>query len=253
MSGRKDRERRREERLRREEEQAAGQRRRRLIQLGSAGAFIAVAAILVLVVISQSSTDGGDTSVEHVAEVNEELQGIQQRGLVLGNPSAPVTLVEFGDLQCPHCKAFATESIPDVVANKVRSGEAKLEFRNFVILGPESQLAAQAAVAAAEQNRGWHFVDLFYRNQGIEHSGYVTDDFLTAIARGAGVPDMARWEHDRRSNRVKRRVEAQTAEAGRLGLEGTPSFAVAGPATAGLEVIEAAGAPDLEAAIDSAR
>ena len=252
MSGRKDRERRREKRLRREEEVQEGERRRRLIQLASAAAFVAIAVVGVLVVINQSETDGGDSSIEQVAEVDDELGGINQRGLVLGDPEAEVTLVEFGDLQCPACKAVAEAEIPRVIESKVRTGVAKLEFRNFVILGPESQHAALAALAAAEQDRGWHFIDLFYRNQGFEQSGYVTDEFLRSVAEAARVPDIARWQHDRRSNRVERQVSAQTAQASRLGLEGTPSFAVEGPGTSGLEPIPAANAGELEDAIQSA-
>ena len=254
MSGRKDRERRREERLRSETEAREGERRRRLLQLASAATFIAIAVVAVLVVISQSQSDGGDSNVEGAAELRSDLQGIPQDGLVLGNPGAPVTLVEFGDLQCPACKAVSEEIVPDVIDAKVRSGEAQLEFRNFTILGPESETAAAAAVAAGEQGRGWSFVELFYRNQGLEGSGYVTDEFLTAIARSAGVPDIPRWNRERAGRAAMAQVAADNAEAQRLGFGGTPSFAVRGPATAGIEPLgtpESAG--QLESAVDSAR
>lgn len=253
MSAKKDRERRRQERLQGESEAEANARRQRLVKLASAAAFLAIVAVAVLVVISQSQTDGGDSNLEGVAEVNDELRGIPQRGLVLGDSGAAVTLAEFGDLQCPACKAFSEEVIPPVIESKVRSGEAKLAFRNFTILGPESETAAAAAVAAGEQGRGWNFVELFYRNQGFEHSGYVTDGFLTSIAEGAGVRDIARWNRDRKSKQAKSQVSDDTAEANRLGFGGTPSFAVEGPATDGLEPVSASGAGDLEAAIDRAR
>ena len=73
--------------------------------------------------------------------------------------------------------------------------------------------AGAAALAAGEQGRGWNFVELFYRNQGVENSGYVTDEFLTAIARGAGVADIAQWNADRRSKRVLAQVDGTTDEA----------------------------------------
>lgn len=233
--------------------EAEKERRRRVIQLGSAAAFLAVVVIAVLIVIGQSQTDGGDTDIEGVGAVRQELAGIPQQGLTLGEPDAPVKLVEFGDLQCPVCKGFAEEVIPGVIDSRVRSGEAKIEFRNFTIISEESVPAAAAAVAAGEQGRGWEFIELFYRNQGIERSGYVTDHFLTEIARGAGVPDIERWDSDRESRRVLGVVSAQTAEAERLGLEGTPSFAVEGPATKGLEVqgfLESTA--EIEAVVDAA-
>jgi protein-disulfide isomerase len=229
------------------------ERRRRVVQLGSAAAFLAIVAVAVLIVIGQSQTEGGDTSLEGADVVRQELAGIPQDELVLGDPDAPATLVEFGDLQCPVCKGYAEEVIPDVIESKVRGGEAKIEFRNFTIISEESVPAAAAAVAAGMQGRGWNFLELFYRNQGIERSGYVTDEFLAEIARGAGVPDVSKWEQDRKSRRVLSEVSADMTEAERLGLGGTPSFAVEGPGTKGLEALGTLGsAGEIEAAIDAA-
>jgi len=252
MSGRHDREARREERLREDEQAGAAQRRQRLIKLGSAAGFLALVAIAVVVVVSGSKTSGGDaSSVSGAQAVNRLLSGIPQHGLVLGEPK--VTLYEFGDLQCPFCKGFSEEVLPQVIENQVRDGEAKLVFGNYTIIGAQSTPAGAAAIAAGEQGRGWNFVELFYRNQGAENSGYVTDAFLAAIAKGAGVPDIAKWNADRKSKRVLSEVEATTAEAEQLGFTGTPSFAVKGPGTSGIETLETPGsAEDLESAIEGA-
>lgn len=254
MSGRSAREERREQRVREEGEGQREERRRRLLQIGSAAVFLAIAAVAVLIVVSQSDSGGGDaSSVEGATEVREELAGIEQNGLVLGDPTAKVTLIEFGDLQCPVCKAFSEEAIPAVIESKVRTGLAKLEFRNFTIISQESVPAGAAAIAAGEQGRGWDFVELFYRNQGQEASGYVTDEFMTTIAEGAGVPDIGKWNEARKSDRVVAEVEAQFDEAQELGLSGTPSFEIEGPSVEGMESL---GTPsssgELEAAIDAA-
>jgi protein-disulfide isomerase len=254
VSGRKERERRREERLQRQSEAESRARRRRLLQIASAVAFLAIVAVAVLIVVSQSQTEGGDSNLEGVTAVNRELQGIPQDGLVLGRSGAPVHLVEFGDLQCPVCKAFSEEVLPPVIESRVRSGAATLEFRSFVIIGEESTPAGAAAIAAGKQGRGWNFVDLFYRNQGFERSGYVTDEFLTSIARGAGVADIKRWNADRRSKAVLAEVSRSTAEAERLGFSGTPSFAIEGPGTSGLKPLGPMQSPDeFTAAIDGTR
>lgn len=229
------------------------ERRRRLLQIASAATFLAVAVVLVLIVIDSSETEGGDTSLEDVGLVKRELQGIPQSGLALGEPGAKVTLYEYGDLQCPVCKGFAEEIVPEVVESKVRSGEAKIEFRNYTIISEESVPAAAAAIAAGQQGRGWYFLDVFYRNQGLEASGYVTDEFLAEIARGAGVLDIARWNRDRESGAVLRRVQRESEEAQGLGLTGTPSFVVSGPATQGKQVLGTPGsAGALEEAIEDA-
>jgi protein-disulfide isomerase len=254
VSGRRDREARREERLREDEQAGTAERRQRLIKLGSATGFLALVAIAVVVVVSGSKTSGGDaSSVSGAQAVNRLLNGIPQHGLVLGEPSAKVTLFEFGDLQCPVCKGYSEEVLPQVIENQVRDGEAKLEFKNYTIIDEQSTPAGAAAIAAGEQSRGWNFVELFYRNQGAERSGYATDAFLTAIAKGAGVPDIAKWNTDRGSKRVLSEVAATTGEAERLGFTGTPSFAVEGPSTTGKQTLGTPGsAGDLESAIDDA-
>jgi protein-disulfide isomerase len=253
MSAKKEREKRREERLQREGEAAANARRQRLIKLGSAAAFLAIVAVAVLVVVSQSQNSGGDTSIENVAEVEQDLANIPQHKLTLGRPTATVRLVEFGDLQCPLCRDFAVNVLPELISNKIRTGDALFEFRNFPILGPESETAAAAAVAAGEQSRGWVFIELFYRNQGIENTGYVTDDFLTSIAEAAKVGDIPRWNRKREDAATKAEVSRTTAEAERLGFSGTPSFAIEGPGTEGLEPIEGLGSlGQFEEAIDAA-
>jgi protein-disulfide isomerase len=254
VSGKKAREERRDQRLREESEVESQERRQRLLKLGAAAGFLAIAAVAVAIVVSQGQGGGGAGKLADVSVVRNQLDGIPQSGLVLGEPSAKVTLFEFGDLQCPVCKAYSEEIVPTVIDSRVRSGEAKIEFRNFTIIGPQSTPAGAAAIAAGKQGRGWNYLELFYRNQGTEGSGYVTDSFMTEIAKGAGVPDIARWNRDRKSKAVLGQVSSTTAEAQRLAFSGTPSFAVEGPGSHGLKTLGTPGsASAIETAIDQAR
>jgi protein-disulfide isomerase len=231
MSGKKERERRREERIREEGDAEAQERRRKRMQLSSAAALIGLVAIVILIVaVSQSQEgSGGDTKLEDVSRVEDALAGIPQKGMVIGEHQARVTLIEFGDLQCPVCKAFSEEVLPTVIVGPVQRGEAKIDFRNFTIISQQSVPAGAAALAAGEQGRGWNYVELFYRNQGEERSGYVTDAFLTALAKGAKVPDVARWNRERKSKRLLDEVARTTREAEEFEFSGTPSFVVKGP------------------------
>ncbi|HEY6731334.1 MAG TPA: DsbA family protein [Solirubrobacterales bacterium] len=212
-------------------------RRTRMMQLASGAVFLAIVVVAVLIVVNSSnSEDGGDaTNLQGAGEIARSLDGIPQQGMLLGDPQAPVELVEFGDLQCPVCKAYAEEILPAIIENQVKNGEVKIDFRNFTIIGPESVDAGAAAVAAGEQGRGWNFVELFYRNQGGENAGYVDDAFLEAVAKGAGVSDIEKWNEDRALKRAT--VEDTSKEAQELGFNGTPSFAIKGPSTDGLEPI----------------
>lgn len=226
-----------------------GGRRTKLMQLASGAVFLAIVAVVALIVVNGSNSDsGGDAeSIEGAAEVASGLRGIPQNEMVLGDPQAPVELVEFGDLQCPVCKAFAEEILPPIIENQVKNGEAKIDFRNFTIIGPQSVDAGAAALAAGAQERGWNFVELFYRNQGAENSGYADDAFLEAVAKAAGVEDLAKWNEDRKLLRAE--VEETSQEAQQLGFNGTPSFAIQGPSTTGLETL---GTPSSTGAFEEA-
>lgn len=226
-----------------------GDRRTKLMQLASGAVFLAIVVVVALIVVNSSSSDsGGDAeNIEGAAEVASALQGIPQDEMVLGDPKAPVELVEFGDLQCPVCKGFAEEILPPIIEKQVKNGEAKIDFRNFTIIGPQSVDAGAAALAAGAQGRGWNFVELFYRNQGGENSGYADDAFLEAVAEGAGVKDTAKWNEDRKLLRAE--VEETSREAEQLDFSGTPSFAIEGPGTKGLETL---GTPSSTGAFEEA-
>jgi protein-disulfide isomerase len=233
MSDKREREKRREERIQKEAESHGEERRKRLIQLGGGAAVLALLVVAVVILVSQNqgnSGSGGDTNLEDVGLVENQLHGIPQNGMVLGEPSARVTLIEFGDLQCPICKAYSEQVIPQIVSGPVRDGEAKIEFRNFTIISEQSVPAGAAAIAAGEQGRAWNYIELFYRNQGEERSGYVTDAFMTSIAKGAKVPNLQKWNAGRESKPVLAEVAHTTKQASEgYEFDGTPSFVVKGP------------------------
>jgi len=256
MSNKREREKRREERLREEQKSVgSGNQRTRLLQLSAGAVFLAIVVVAILIVANSGGDDsGGDAgNLKEVKAVDKLFEGIPQQELVLGDPQAKVELIEYGDLQCPVCKQFAEEILPPAVENQVRAGEAKVVFRNFPIIGPQSAPAGAAAIAAGLQGKGWQFLDLFYHNQGAENSGYADDEFMTAIAKAVGVPDIAKWNQDRKSDKVTGEVEETNEEAERLGFTGTPSIAIKGPSTDGTELKSApASGEALEALIEEA-
>jgi protein-disulfide isomerase len=254
MSNKREREKRREQRLEEETKVDSGERRTRLLQFGAGAVFLAIVAVVILIVVNSNSDSGGDAqNLKEISTVDKLFTGIPQQDLVLGDPKAKVELIEYGDLQCPVCKAYAEEFLPQIIEGQVKEGKAKLIFRNFTIIGPQSAPAGAAALAAGAQGRGWQYLELFYRNQGKENSGYADDEFLTAVAKGAGVKNIAKWETDRKGTKLTDEVAATTEEAQRLGFTGTPSFAIKGPNTNGLELLGTPSAPEeVEEEIDKA-
>jgi protein-disulfide isomerase len=236
MASRKDqKEQLRAQRLARENEEQAAARRKRLVQYGTLAGLLAVVVVAALIIASQnnssdSSGAGAGGDVADVSLVDNQLKGLPQNGLVLGDPKAKVSVIEFGDLQCPVCKEFSFQVAPDIISQIVRKGDANYEFRPWDIIGPQSPIASRAAYAAGEQGRGWSFIELFYRNQGEENSGYVTDSFLTSIAKGAGVKDLDKWNSDRSDNsKWDPLLSKNDSDAKSLGFSGTPSILVEGP------------------------
>ena len=225
-------------------------RRQRLLQIAAGAVFLAVALVLVLVVVSSSGGgDGGDTKLEGVAAVNKSLAGYPQEGSVIGKLSAPIEMVEYGDLQCPVCKHYAEDILPPILEKQVKQGVVKVDFRYMTIIGEESIAAGAAAHAAGLQHRSWNFIEIFYRNQGEENSGYAgDDDFLEAVAKAAGVKDLEKWNEDREG--LDKWVEENQEEAEAVGFSGSPSFTVRGPGSD--EELVAVGTPGSTAALEEA-
>jgi protein-disulfide isomerase len=231
---RQQRERLRAERQATESQQTNALARKRRLQYLIIAGFAAVAVIVALIVISQSggSDNGGGGTPSNVAgaqQVSAQLTGVTQSGTVMGDSSAPVSVIEYGDPQCSSCKFFSEKVAPDLISSEVRPGNVKYEFRPFLIIGPDSKPAMRAALAAGDQGRFWNFLQLFYLNQGGENSGYVTDDFLTSIAKGAGVPDIGKWNTDRNDSKWDSVIQQGSSQAQSFGFNGTPSIVVQGP------------------------
>jgi protein-disulfide isomerase len=239
MSNQRDREKRREERLEAEQQATSSDRRTRLLQLSAGGVFLVIIVVVVIIIVAGSGGSSGNDpgEFEEKAQVEKLFSGIPQNAATLGKPTAPVKLIEYGDLQCPICKEYSEEVLPEVIENQVKNGEASITFRNFIIIGPQSIPAGEAALAAGAQGKGWSFIETWYRNQGEENSGYATDEFIESMAEYVGVPDMAKWKKEWKSGKYKNQVKETTAQAEKVGFEGTPSFAIEGPKSNGFELL----------------
>jgi protein-disulfide isomerase len=203
--------------------------RRRLYQLAAIlVSVIAVGAVVLTVMKSPSTAQlAPGKPVPGASRVLRLLAGIPQQGAALGDPSAPVTLVELADLQCPSCAIFAHDALPTIISRYVRTGRVRLVFRGLHLIGSDSLLAARMAYALGEQNHLWEFAELMYSNQGAENSSYVTDRYLSALT--AAIPGASsKLAFARRySATVTAQITAAAALATQLHIKGTPSFLLA--------------------------
>ena len=152
--------------------------------------------------------------------------GIPQRGDVLGDPRAPVRLVEFADLQCPYCDEYTLQALPTLVNDYVRTGKLQMQFENLSFIGPDSVAAGRVAAAAAQQDKLWNFVDLVYLDQGEENSGYMTPAYLRGLL--AAVPGL-NVGHALDASRTAAAAEALTQANGvaaQYAVNATPSLLI---------------------------
>jgi protein-disulfide isomerase len=217
------------------EEASAAQsaQRKRLIQLGGiAGVVVVIIAIILVATGSGSKNAPAPKSAEAnaaTAEVTSLLQGIPQKGITLGNPNAPVTIQYFGDLECPICKEFTLGGLPTIIKKYVRTGKVKIEYRSMQTATRERetfQTQQVAALAAGAQNLMWHYIELFYHEQGEEGTGYVTESYLQGLA--AQVPGLnpSDWSSARNNPAYANQVISDAQAANQNGFKGTPSFLI---------------------------
>jgi len=179
--------------------------------------------------VTTTATGGSKTTtspgfaVTGAADTAALFRGIPQKLNVLGNPNAPVTMVEFADLQCPFCREYTLQALPTIVKDYVRTGKVKLVFSGMAFIGPDSEKALRAAYAAGVQNRLWNVIDLLYKNQGGENSGWVSDDLLRAVGTAAAL-DVGRMMADRQSPSVDNALTATSQQAANAHVNQTPTF-----------------------------
>lgn len=244
--------RRRAERAAREREAraraATAARRRRLVEIGAAVAVAVVVAVVLIALNRPGSADLGP-----IAARAGQHPGVPANGRVLGDPNAPVQVVEYGDYQCPGCGQFARSDEARLVEEYVATGKIGFQYRDFAFLGErggeppddESTQAAEAAACAADQGRFWDYHATLFANQEGENGGAFGDERLKAMADALGL-DRAAFDACLDGGVKQAEVLAMTQEARDTPIEVTPSFVVNG------QVVEYAGYDDLKAAIDAA-
>jgi protein-disulfide isomerase len=224
----------RAERIAREHAQAAAaQRRSRLLRLGG---VVLVAVIAVIVAIAISSSSGGKKasttpSSQAPSAVNRLLAGIPQSGNTLGHAKAPVEVTVYEDLECPICREFTLGAGAELIAKDVRDGRVKVVFRSLQTATPDTttfQVQQQAAIAAGKQQRLWHYVELFYHQQGQEGTAYVTESYLDKLARQVPGLNYSAWVAARKAG-LGGQVSADEALAQGKGFNSTPTIVVRGP------------------------
>lgn len=231
----------RQRRIAAEQARLERSRRNRRVRIlgGTLLGALAIVAVLIAVSLGGSSKPApqpNSPQAKNVAStVNSLIGGIPQTGNRLGSPTAPVTVTEFGDLECPICQTFALGAESSLISHEVRAGKVKVVYRSLCTAtcnGPgQSTFTTQqtAAVAAGKQNLEWYYILLFYHLQGQENNGYVTSTYLNGLARLVPGLNFSQWQSDSTSSALASQVTQDQQTAASNGWTSTPTIYVSGP------------------------
>ncbi len=209
------------------EQRLKRQRQQRLATiLTIAGISLLLAAFLIAPSIQRALTPVGD-----IVPVTPK-EWPQADGTSLGDPNAPVRIEVWSDFQCPACRFFAEEIVPQVIETYVATNRARFVYRHFPFIDDasasrESDQAANASMCAAEQNRFWDYHDILFANWNGENAGAYADKRLEAFAENLGL-NMDQFRACFRENRYRDAIEQDQQEGARMGVDGTPSVFVNG-------------------------
>lgn len=145
----------------------------------------------------------------------------------LGNPAAPVTVVEFGDFQCPFCGRFFKTVEAQLIEKYVKTGQVKFVYRDFAFLGDESNWAAEAANCANEEGKYWQYHDYLYSHQKGENEGAFSKENLKQFARELGL-NGNQFDMCLDSDKYAKEIEKDTVDGRTAGVSGTPTSFVNG-------------------------
>ena len=173
----------------------------------------------------------------------------QAQGNAMGNPDAPVTMIEFSDFLCPYCRQFALETEPLLIEEYVATGKVYFIYRTLGDwLGPQSQASAEAAYCAAEQNKFWEYHDLLFANQDLVD---FSAQNLLGFAEELGL-NMDQFEDCLQNGEYRPQVEKDLQDGLLAGVRGTPSFLINGRFIAGSQAY-AVFQQEIEAALKNSK
>lgn len=161
------------------------------------------------------------------------LSEVTANDFILGDSKAPVTVIEYGDYQCPFCGKFFREVEPTVREQYVAKGKVRWVYRDFAFLGQESNLASEAARCAADQGKFWEMHDYLFAHQSGENKGAFSKDNLKKFAQALGGLDQTKFNACLDSGKYTSAVQAETIGGQKAGVSGTPSNFINGVLSVG--------------------
>jgi protein-disulfide isomerase len=202
---------------------------------------------------AQITLDDKSTAASSSVNTNNKfaLQSLEAEGApILGAESAPVTIIDFSDFQCPKCARFVKSTEPEIKSEYIDTVKVALVFKHFPRLGSDSFFAALASECAKEQGKFWEYHDVLYQNQQGENSGWASKEKLKEFASQIGL-DRQQFDPCLDSEKYKPIIDRDLALVKELNLQSTPSFLILKSDGTEMEVLSGAHPfPSFKALID---
>ena len=200
-------------------------------------AILALALLALGYTIVEISTKEPGPALVDVDGINDAQRlfgGVPQEGDRIGSSNAPVTIQLFNDLQCAACREDFLNAVPALAERYARPGDAQLLYRHYSNSINTEQLGFYGAEAAAEQNYGWQYTYLFFRNQDEAERFGIDRDYLATIAGSIGELEAPEWEADldaglEGEGPIPKRLEGYEGLGRDLGIRVRQAAVVTGP------------------------
>lgn len=202
-------------RERRRERRRQAEQRNRLLTIGAV--IIAAGAVAFLLIWP---------NLRPVGEIvmPESMERPQAQANAAGDPDAPIKIDEYGDFQCPFCRAFYKDTEAQLLEAYVATGTVYFVYHSFgEFIGPESRAAAEAAYCSGDQGKFWEMHDMIYENQTAENVGDFSNRRLVAFAETLGL-NMGEFRNCFNGGTYSSRVDQDFSDGRAAGVQATPSF-----------------------------
>jgi protein-disulfide isomerase len=150
---------------------------------------------------------------------------IQNGSPIIGNPSASITILEWGDYQCTYCYKFHQSTMNTIKQDFIETGKVKLVFKDFPLNGADSVLAAEASHCAQDQGKYWQYHDELYKNWAGERTGWITRESLEKFATTVNL-DLDKFNKCLDDHKYLESVNQMYEFGKEIGIDATPSFLV---------------------------
>ena len=179
--------------------------------------------IIIGIVIGLGLTFNLEQTPDNSSILNKE--NLIRGSTILGDSTAKITIVEFGDYQCTFCYKFHDETMKKIDQKYIKTANVNFVYKDFPLNGPQSILASEASYCAQKQNKFWEYHDTLYNNWGGENTGWITKNVLLGFANDIKL-DLDSFSQCLENSEFKQKVLDNEQFAREIGIDATPSFLI---------------------------